>query len=146
MHSFQVMYLFDASRERDQKRKRVRESGREMRRRRRRGKGRERRKKKYKETDRKPRRDGRGKSLTTTYYWCVAMWRKESSLTLLILSTASFRSTKSTLHRQTLSTLLLARQRLEWKEAAVYCTIKAACNHAPISSLTTLSFIDIGFN
>lgn len=102
--------------------------------------------KKYKESDRKPHGDERGKSLITMYYWWEAMCRKESSLTLLILSTASFESTKSTLHWQTLSTLLLARQRVEWKEATMYCTIKAASNYVPISSLTTLSFVDIMFN
>lgn len=80
------------------------------------------------------------------YYWCVAMHRKESSLTLLILSTHLFKSIKSTLHWQTLSAFLLAQQRLGWKEATMYCTIKAASNYATISSLTTLSFIEIMFN
>ncbi len=56
---------------------------------------------------------GTGEANPSMYYWCVAVRRKESSLALLILSTASFKSTKSTLHWQTLSTLLLARQRLE---------------------------------
>lgn len=59
---------------------------------------------------------------------------------------ASFKSIKSTLHQQTLSTWLLARQRLQLKEASVYGTIIAASKHIPISSLTTVSFIGIIFN
>lgn len=78
MHSFQVMHLFDASGGKETKGgggkngMGERGGGEETKR----GKGRERdQRKKYIETDRKPCRNGRDKSLITMYYWCVAMCR-----------------------------------------------------------------------
>lgn len=78
MHSFQVMHLFDVSGGRETKRGSgkngmgERGGGGKIKR----GEGREKdERKKYKETDRKPCRNERDKSLITMYYWCVAMCR-----------------------------------------------------------------------
>lgn len=79
-HAFIPGYapLWCQRRERDQKRKRKKWDGRERggggKTKRGEGRGKDVRKK-YKETDRKPCRNGRDKSLITMYYWCVAICR-----------------------------------------------------------------------